>query len=237
MSDAWEDAELVAAEPGPQEPELVSDGGGLPFTPAALVARFEPLDPADPAVAVLLEQIRGGAGHGALWRRWRARKPPPPAETTEQLAGWRVLARADDEVLYGRGRPPRLVTVAVKMNSRGRWACIGVSSARPLRACREGIRASSWRLDPDRQPAPADAELRILVTERSRSSGIKAGGRILPPELHADDGELLLRLFVRPRHEGFQNLVRGTETPVRVALPEPVGGRAIVDGAVWEPDR
>lgn len=241
MSDQWEDAELVHAQPGPLEPGLVSDGGGPPFPPAALLAPHDALDPSDPAVVVLLEQIdrsRAQASRGA-WRRWRAREPPPPAVTidpddTRRLTGWRVLARTEEEILYGRGRPPQLVTVLVRLGSRGRWECVGVSSARPLRACRDGIRASSWRLDPAHPPAAEDDELRVLVTERSRSSGMRAHGRILPPDLHADERRLTLRLFIRPQ-EGFQNLVRGRETPVRIDLPEPVNGREIVDGALWEP--
>jgi hypothetical protein len=64
---------------------------------------------------------------------------------------------------------------------------------------------------------------------------VRAGGRILPPELCADDRGMTLRLFIKPQ-EGFQNLVRGRETPVRVALPEPIGGRELVDGALWETD-
>jgi hypothetical protein len=222
------------------EPELVSDGGGPPFPPTALSAALDPLDPAEPPVAVLLEQIdrsRRRAGDG-VWRRRRARQPPPTAALdagdARRLIGWRLLGRTEDEILYGRGRPPQLVTVVVRLSSRGRWECAGVSSARPLRACRDGIRASSWRLDPEHAPASDDEELRLLVTERSRSSGMRAHGRILPPELHADDRRLTLRLFIRPQ-EGFQNLVRGRETPVRVALPERVDGRELVDGALWEP--
>ena len=236
----WKDAELVLARPGPLEPELVSDGGGPPFPPAALLEPPRALDPNNPAEVALLEQIdrsRERASRG-VWRRWRAREPPPPAATTDpddarRLTGWRVLARTEEEILYGRGQPPQLVTVVVRLGSRGRWECVGVSSARPLRACRDGIRASSWRLDPERSPAPEDDELRILVTERSRSSGMRAHGRILPPELHADDRRLTLRLFIRPQ-EGFQNLVRGRETPVRVALPERVGERELADGALWD---
>jgi hypothetical protein len=63
---------------------------------------------------------------------------------------------------------------------------------------------------------------------------MRARGRILRPELHADQRRLTLRLFIRPQ-EGFQNLVRGRETPVRVALAERVGGRELVDGALWAP--
>ena len=241
MAQPWEDAELVIAQPGPLEPELVSDGGGPPFPPTALSAPLHPLDPAEPAVAVLLEQIDRSRerARSSVWRRRRARRPPPTtpaidADDARRLIGWRVLGRTEDEILYGRGRPPQLVTVLVTVSSGGRWECAGVSSARPLLACRDGIRASSWRLDPERAPAPEDEELRIMVTERSRSSGMRAHGRILPPELHADERRLTLRLFIRPQ-EGFQNLVRGRETPVRVALPEPVGGRELVDGGLWDP--
>jgi hypothetical protein len=108
-----------------------------------------------------------------------------------------------------------------------------VNERRPLRAAREGIRASSWRLDPTHELAPDDNVLRVLVTEQTYSGGQRARGRVLAPDLHVNDEELVLTMFVEPKL-GFQARVPNPETPVRVALPHPVGARVLVDGARYE---
>jgi hypothetical protein len=126
------------------------------------------------------------------------------------------------------------VTVAVRSDGR-RWSCIGVSSARPLRAARAGVRASSWRLDPTWEPSPDDRLVRLLVTEQSVAGGLRADGRLQTPELHVDSEQLILRVFVTPR-SGFQTRGPNPETPARLTLPEPLGSRRLVDGAVvWAP--
>ena len=72
---------------------------------------------------------------------------------------------------------------------RRSWAVVGASSSRPLRAVRDGIRASSWRLDPTHEVRPEDTVLRVLVTEQTFSSGQLADGRLLVPELFADEAD------------------------------------------------
>ena len=135
---------LIAA----REPALISDGGGLPFAPEAAFAPFEPLDPEQPPVRALLEQIERGRRQAQKPRPFRRPAPLPPMTDAQKLAGWRVLAGDGGEILYGKGRPPQLLTVAVRRGRRDRWSVVGVSNSRPLRATRDGIRASSWRLDP-----------------------------------------------------------------------------------------
>jgi hypothetical protein len=145
-----------------------------------------------------------------------------------------VARRTDEEVLFMRGRPPALVTVAVRRDSkRGAWTCLAVSTGRPLRATREGIRASGWRLDPNREPDPAQSELRLLITEQTWAGGTRADSRLLAPDLHLGDEELVLRAFVAPR-PGFQVRSPNPETPARVVLPAPLGPRHVIDGAVYE---
>ncbi len=105
------------------------------------------------------------------------------------------------------------------------------SAARPLRAARDGIRASSWRLDPTQEASPDETVLRLLVHEQAFASGQRADGRFLVPEIYLDADELVIRIFISPR-QGFQTNSRNPETPVRVALPEPVGTRRVIDGAL-----
>lgn len=223
---------LLAPRPAPRHPELISDGGGLPFAPAALAGSPGQLDREDPAVAALIAQITmqttPKAASRKLWKQPATAPIAPPS-----LDGWRILARTDDEVLFARGRPPQLLTVAVRQDPRrGKWTCIGVSAARPLRAARGGIRASGWRLDPTREVEPDETVLRVLVAEQTFAGGQRADARLLAPDLHIGTEELVLTMFVTPL-PGFQTRSSNPETPARIALPQPVGARRLIDGALY----
>lgn len=232
--EAWEHAPALVPVVGPAAPELISDGGGLPFAPGRLTRDAAPLEPSDPAVAALIVQIDRGRQQAQPARLFRPRAKPAPLEVSEKLAGWRELARAEDEALFGRGRPPRLLTVAVRRVRGARWEPVGASNARPLRAVRDGVRASSWRLDPSFAIDAEQRELRILVTELTMATGTPATERLLEPELHIDDERMVLRVFIRPL-EGYVGRTARHETPVIVRLPEPIGSRRPVDGALYEP--
>ncbi len=216
-----------------RHPELISDGGGLPFPPAARAGSPRRREPEDTARGAVISPIRPRTARKrvarAPWKRDAAAPPAPPS-----LEGWRLLARTDGEVLFARGRPPQLRTVAVRQDARRRtWTCIGVSAARPLRATRDGIRASSWRLDPTHELEPEETVLRVLVTEQTFAGGQRAGDRVLAPDLHVDMEELVLTMFVTPQ-PGFQSRSPNPETPVRIALPHPVGQRRLIDGALYD---
>jgi hypothetical protein len=227
----WERSALLEPVAAQRDPEFVSNGGGLPFRPAALSEPPVALDAADPAVEALIAQIARSTtpkrARFPLTRRAAAPVEPP------SLTGWRQLARTDGEALFAHGRLPRLLTVAVRVDRKGReWECIDVGTARPLRATRELVRASRWRVDPAHEPDPKDAVLRVLITEQTFAGGQRADGRVLAPDLHSGDDELVLRIFVTPR-PGFQARTPNPETPVRIALPHPIGTRRLVDGALY----
>ena len=225
----WERSAVLETRPAQRYPELVSDGAGLPFPPTTLVGPPPPPDPADPAAAALLAHL---ASRAAPKRSARTLfKRPAPAKATPSLDGWRALARSDSEALFAQGAPPQLLTATVRRGTMGRWSYLGSSTAGPLRATRDGIRASSWRLDPTHELDPEDTMLRLLVTEQAHASGKRADGRVLAPDMHAVDEELVLTVFVTPR-QGFQNGLPNPETPVRVSLPHPVGARRLIDGAL-----
>jgi hypothetical protein len=218
----WERAPLLQPRSAPAEPALVSDGSGLPFPPSALDAPGGRLSPEDPATAALL----------AMLAKQKAPDGRLIAPTTE---GWRQLARADGEVLFSHGLPPQLTTVLMRRGTRREgWVSISVTRNAPLRTTREGVRASGWRLDPTRELDPEDTTIRVLVTEQTRSGGARADRRLLPPDLHAREDELVLTMFVTPR-QGFQQPASNPETAARVVLPEPIGSRELVDGALYEP--
>jgi protein-tyrosine phosphatase len=237
----WERASVLEPRAGPRVPELVSDGAALAFAPQLLEERAPALDPRDPPVAALLDYLETllPAEERAAGRRRRGAQAAQAAPAAQALSldGWRLLAREGGEVLFGRGRPPRLVLVTLARNAlRRSWRCTKSGVAKPLRATREGIRASSWRLDPTQELTPRDTQLRVLLSEQAFASGQSAEGRLLTPELYADGDELVLRMFVKPR-PGFQTATRNPETPVRVALAEPLGERRLLDGALLAPER
>jgi hypothetical protein len=210
----WERSEVLQPRASPPAPELISDGGGLPFSPDLFAQPPGALDPADPAVGALLVALSQRA--------------------TPRLDDWRLLARNDDQALFGRGRPPQLHTAAFRRQARrDRWEFVGDSVARPLRAARDGIRASSWRLDPTQELNPGATLLRILLTEQAHAGGKRADGRVLAPDIHVAPDKIVLRLFVSPR-PGFQMRRPNPETPVRVALPCPIGNRQLIDGALYD---
>jgi hypothetical protein len=225
----WERSTVLEPRAALRYPELVSDGAGLAFAPQALVGPPPLLHPEEPEAGALLKYLKTLAAPKGVSRAL-AKRGAPAAEPAS-LAGWRLLARDGGEVLFGRGAPPQLLLVTLRKNSlRRSWSCVRSGVARPLRATRDGIRASSWRLDPTYELGPGDTELRLLATEQAFASGQSAEGRLLAPDLYRDDEELVLRIFVTPR-PGYQTATRNPETPVRVALSEPLGQRRLIDGA------
>jgi hypothetical protein len=230
----WERSALLEPRYAARVPELISDAGGLAFHPGALDGPFEPLDPRDPAVEMLVARLEGRAG------------PSPPRTSELQverrvssstLDGWRLIARTGNEALFGRGMPPDLVMVAVRKDAkRATWSRADKTAGRPLRVTRDGIRASSWRLDPTHELTADDTVLRVLVREQTYAGGKRADGRVLDPDLYEGEHELILTMFVTPL-EGFLMRSPNPETPVRVALRQPVGSRELIDGAVYEHSR
>jgi hypothetical protein len=217
----WKRSALLEPRVLAGEPELLSDGSGLAFARSALDAPDGELPAGDPAVEALVAQLarQKSVGDG-------------PAQAG--LDGWRLLARTDDEALFGHGLPPRMVTVTMRQGSgRHPWSSVAVTKAEPLRASRDGVRASGWRLDPSYDPEPQDTIIRVLVTEQTRAGGKRADGRLLAPDLHVTDEELILTMFVSPLN-GFYLAASVPETVARVALPVAIGQRRLIDGALYD---
>jgi hypothetical protein len=227
----WERSAVLEPRDAPRVPELISDAGGLAFPPSALDEPFKPLDPRDPAVERLAVWLQGDAGSSPLRKNEQQIGGRP---SSVSLDGWRLIARTGNEVLFGRGTPPDPVMVAVQKDARrGAWSRLDKTAGRPLRVTRDGIRASSWQLDPAHEASADETVLRILVREQTYAGGKRADGRVLDPDLYEDEHQLILTMFVTPL-EGFQMRRPNPETPVRVALAQPVGGRELIDGALYD---
>src|SRR5258708_17748158 len=102
---------------------------------------------------MLAAQLESRAGSSSVRQSQELVEPRP---VPSALDGWRLMARTDKEALFGRGRPPDLVMVAVQKDARrGTWSRADKTVGRPLRVTRDGIRASSWRIDPTHELRPA----------------------------------------------------------------------------------
>jgi hypothetical protein len=55
---------------------------------------------------------------------------------------------------------------------------------------------------------------------------------VLAPDLYESEHELVLTMYVKPE-SGLQIQRPNPETPVRVALPQPIGNRKLIDGALY----
>jgi hypothetical protein len=217
----WKSSPVLEPRLVPYEPEFVSNGAGLPFEPSAINAPAGELDPADPPVGALAAQL--------------SRQKPAADGSVSRLEEWRILARTENEVLFGRGLPPRMITVTMRRKGRrDNWSSVAVRNFEMLRRTRDGIRASSWDLDPTHELTPEDTVIRMLVTEQTRSGGELAHKRLLAPDLYDGRDELMLAMFVTPK-PGAQMPSGTLETPVRVQLPSPVGERLLIDGALYQP--
>jgi hypothetical protein len=86
-------------------------------------------------------------------------------------------------------------------------------------------------VDPTQEPRTEETVLRVLVTEQTFANGQRANGRVLTPDIYIDEDDLILRVFVTPR-PGYQGGAPNPETPVRIALPHPLGSRRLTDGAL-----
>ena len=129
----WTKADTIAPVLSERMPPEVSDGGGLGFEVAALGAALEPLDPSDPCVFALLDQIETSANGPQTRLPWRPRHTDAEA-VAEMLDGWRLLADHGTRRLYGKGVPPRLVTVTLERGRRDKWRVLVLSVARQIRA-------------------------------------------------------------------------------------------------------
>jgi hypothetical protein len=218
----WERSVVLEPRLAPYDPALISDGSGLAFPPSALDVPPGLLDPDDPAVSAFAAQL--------------SRQKPAADGSLPRLQDWRFLARTESEALFGLGLPPNLITVSMRREGRrGDWNTAAVTRGKKLRTTRDGIRASGWELDPSHPLAPEDTIIRMLVTEQTRSGGSLADKRMLAPDLHDGEEEVVLTMFVTPKLGVQVPLASATPaTPVRVRLPSPIGERLLSDGAIFE---
>jgi len=143
--------------------------------------------------------------------------------------GWYVLARRKDRLLFAEGRGTSVASVTL-VRRHGRWSFEMSGGCEP-RAVRDGLPAVPFRS----ASAPDHGNVvRLLVDDVGCSSGRDARGRVLAPRVWLAREAVTLTVHVR-RAEGFQTCQGAPPTPVDVELPEPLGGRSVLDGGALVP--
>jgi hypothetical protein len=205
----------LVAEPatGPRATRLTCAGAPWAvFGPAALRRRAGYERRHGAAAAALRRVVKDLAEDGGLPQR-----------------GWFVLARHKDRILFADGRGTEVTSVTLARR-HGRWSFEMSGGCEP-RAVRDGLPAVHFRL----ASAPgASNVVRLLVDDVGCSSGQGAGGRVLAPRVWLARDAVTLTVHVRPA-KGVQTCPGAPPTPVDVVLPEPLGGRSVLDGGAVVP--
>lgn len=116
---------------------------------------------------------------------------------------------------------------------QGRWGADFIAECHPEVALPAGVGRADWRLDPAfPRPGVGDRTVRILIHERTCASGQSPEGRVLAPIVASSHTAITIAILVTQLGGDCQ----GTpEFPLTVDLPEPLGGRTLLDGAVYPP--
>ena len=89
--------------------------------------------------------------------------------------------------------------------------------------------AAVWVLGPDPRLAPSAATFTALVSRLGCNDGVT--GEVLPPEIQRSGTEVVVTFRVRPKQDGAASCPSNNDVAFDVDLGEPLGDRALVDGA------
>jgi hypothetical protein len=152
-----------------------------------------------------------------------------PRSASRLDGDWWCISREPEMIAIACGALPELHVFVLVRGEGRRWSYHIESEAERLVACRNGMWASPWQLDPV-QPVDSDtSHLHILVHERSGASGRAADGRINTADIYLDSSTALLRVYVTPL-PGPQTRPNNPLTPAVVELGARLGDRVLYDG-------
>lgn len=89
--------------------------------------------------------------------------------------------------------------------------------------------AATWDLKPGQPLKPSMTSLSVLVTRVGCNNGVT--GEVNEPRITTTASEVVVTFTVTPEQPGAANCLGNNPKPYTVALPEPLGERALVDGA------
>jgi hypothetical protein len=137
--------------------------------------------------------------------------------------GWKLLARDPDRARYALGKPGT-VDFVVRVRRQGdRWRWVGYGSCRP-RVVVGGLEATPWRL----ASKALDPSTRKVTVTFTTGECVRFGRAEVSTT--ADAVTIIVLLRKTPPPAGDTCAAIGYASRQEVALPEPLGRRALVDG-------
>ena len=159
----------------------------------------------------------------------------PTWSRTLPKAGWRLLAREDDEVKFGARTPwyrggHKMHEVTFTKTDQGEYRYFNSNhECAPSPTANEN-RAGSWRLDRDqRVPGPNAKKIRALVSGTFCASGRPPGKRLQQPMISYGKRRIVIAALEAPP-KGFQTCQSSPPSPFTFELAERIGDRVVVDG-------
>jgi hypothetical protein len=202
----WEPSAVTTTQPAPVRQLACGDIG---FPETSLFAPAGAENGRDPAARALAAFLASEAARDP----WKLPK-----------TGWKELTRDGDRALYGLGRPGT-VTFAVRIRRQGtQWKWVGYGNCRP-RLLVPGFEVVGWQ-----------------VTSKALASGSRvvpiafttgACSRFDHAEVATTVDAVTITVYLRPIQlpPGTGCALIGYTTRHEVALPEPLGRRALLDGS------
>lgn len=166
----------------------------------------------DPAAAALREHLASGIETEFL-----------PA------AGWIEAVRTDSRVLFIAPSEGGLARVDMQIEG-GQWRASGWGGCSLRPEIPLGMNIATFRVAPGETLTPETTDVDVLVTELACNSGEDARGRVQEPAVirSADSVTVIFTVVARP---GGHECPSNPATPFRLALPEPLGDRVLLDGS------
>ncbi|MEX2011317.1 MAG: hypothetical protein WEF51_03655 [Chloroflexota bacterium] len=205
----------------PLDPAVLglSCGGSDVFHPSLLAVPGQAQDDPDPAAAALRAEIVGSTEELVLPR-----------------TGWVRVAQLADRVQFvapdGEGDGWLVVGF---LQRDGRWMLDLKGECQPEVELPAGVGRAEWRLDPAfPPPAIGDRQIHVLINELACASGQSPEGRVLPPMIAPSQTAMTIVILVTGR-PGGQDCPGNPDFAMVADLPEPLGERPLLDGAVFPP--
>ena len=210
-TDAPLDLIAMPAAGGRHPPDTEVECGGARFTLADYWSMI-PIEEFDPGLQLVVDDLIAGP----IIPDW-------PAD------GWTVLTADDDSATIVRITDAGLLAI-VAAPGRGGWIWEPGAGGGPCqtlqRALPAGLGEVDWTVE---QASPTDTTVEVVVAGRACASGEGLGDRLVGPQVVETAGAVLVA-FAEVLPEGEQTCPDSPGTPVTLALGEPLGDRATLDG-------
>ena len=213
----------AASEPPSDEPPLdpavlgLTCGDGHSFHPALLGSPGHAESDPDRAAAALRLEVLAS-----------------PPELRLPRNGWVRIVQLAETVRFIAPARDGEGWVVVGLVLRGeRWTSDISGDCQPEVVLPQGVGRAEWRLDPAfPRPAAGDRQIHVLINERACANGQSPQGRVLRPIVSPGQTAMTISILVTtiggdcPGNPDFA---------MTVDLPEPIGERPLLDGAVYPP--